>query len=100
MLRAPLRAVVLFKPSRQMARRNRTRFIRGSEILAASDAYWDASQVVAFAQALKQQDPAMVVALYPTNFREALRAAVEAVGLRWRYVDLEELRLTRSGAQA
>jgi|LakMenE18May11ns_1017448.scaffolds.fasta_scaffold9957208_4 hypothetical protein len=83
-----------------MARRNRTRFIRGSEILTASDAYWDASQVVAYAQALKHHDPAMVVALYPTDFREALKAALEAVGLRWRCVDSEEMRMICSTAQA
>jgi hypothetical protein len=83
-----------------MARRNRNRHISGKKILTEPNSYWDASQVVAFAQALKQQDPAMVVALYPTDFMEALRVAVESVGLRWRIVEPEEMHLIRSRAQA
>ena len=78
-----------------MARPNRTRFSGGAEILSAPGSYWSASQALAFAQALKKHDPSMVVALYPTNFRGALKAAVEAVGLRWRYVGSEELELIR-----
>jgi len=78
-----------------MARRNRTLFCRGKQIVSSSDSYWGPSECLAFAKALKQHDPLMVVALYPTSYREALRLAVEAVGLRWRYVGSEELELIR-----
>jgi hypothetical protein len=42
----------------------------------------------------------MVVPLYETNFRDALRAALDAAGMRWRIVDADELERERAQRRA
>lgn len=96
--RGSIGAVVLFNPKGLMARnRNHYHFIRGRKVSTSTGSYWGPTDVVAFAQSLKAQDPSMVVALYQTDFRDALRAALEAAGMRWRYItpDEEEIRHLR-----
>ncbi|MCT0248913.1 hypothetical protein [Synechococcus sp. CS-205] len=83
--------MVLFNPKGLMARhRNHYHYIRGRKVTASKDSYWAPADIVAFVQTLKAQDPAMVVNLYPTDFRDALRAALEAAGMRWHFIDADE----------
>lgn len=88
--RGSIGAVVLFNPKGLMAR-NRNHFIRGRKVSTSNGSYWGPLDVVAWVNHVKAQDPDMVVALYPTNFRDALRAALEAAGMKWRYIEPGEI---------
>jgi len=76
--------------------RNRNHYIRGRAATTAVDSYWGPDDVVAWVNHVKAQDSGMVVCLYPTNYREALRAALEAAGMSWRYVEPGEIERMRA----
>ena len=93
--------MVLFNPKGLMARhRDHYHYIGGRKVTASKDSYWGPEEIVAFVQSLKAEDPSMVVALYPVDFRDALRAALEAAGMRWRYIEPGELERIRAQRRA
>lgn len=67
--------------------RNGNCYICGQTVATSVGSYWGPGEVAAYVRALKATDPHMIVALYPTSFCDALRAALEAAGMRWRHLN-------------